>query len=563
VHQWTWTGANNQQWQIVSVGGTPLPTPTPTPSPTPGGATPTPTPAITPTPGGSLPSYCANYPRAMPANGWESNAVRYDANGRLVYQTESGGNRIPDFSYAGYHNGVDAIPNVAEAVRVVPGAGDDTARIQAAIDQVGARPVGANGYRGAVVLAPGRYELGTAIRVNKNGVVLRGSGQSSDPAVGTLLFLTGTSTATRVFLGTGSDSGWDDEVAGTRTNITPSMVAAGARSFDVANAAPFAVGDSVVVVHPDTQAWYNAIDGGGVINDPPWAPGTLGPLRSKRRVVSKSGNRLTLDAPVYYHLDRSLSQSYVFKLTPGTAVSHVGIENLRVDSAFVASDDEAHARDSIEVRGIEDGWIRDVTTLHFIYGGVHVSGDAVRVTMQRVTALDPVAQRTGGRMYNLVTEGRSHLVLYTGCHTRNGRHPYVTQASGASGVVFHRSIEEGNNTVNTAASEGHRRWSQALLYDRIEHRGNGNVHLGCRGDTATSHGWGATHSVIWNPLFGTGRGSVEKPPTGQNWAIGAGPFGVMLNYCPDVSGGHIEQNSRVLRQESLYEAQMCERLRNP
>jgi hypothetical protein len=530
VKQRSWSGASHQQFQIVSVTS-------------------------------ALPAFCASYPRPMPAGGWESAAVHYDAGGRLVYATEGGGNRIPDFSYAGYENGVGVIPAVAEAARVTPGPGDDTARIQAAIDSVGQRPLGVNGYRGAVVLARGRYEIGGVVLVNRDGVVLRGSGQSGDPAQGTILRATGTSTATRVVLGTGASTGWDDEVAGTRTNITTTFVAAGARAFDVANAGPLAVGDTVVVVHPNTQAWYDAIDGGGVISDPPWAPGTLGDHKYKRRIAAKSGNRLTLDGPLFNHLDRSLTQPYVFKLRPGTAVSHVGIENLRVDSDFVSSDDEAHARSSIQVVGVEDAWIRDVTTLHFVYGGIHVSGDAVRVTVQRCTALDPVAQRTGGRMYSMVAEGHAQLVLFTGCRTRNGRHPYVTQVNGAAGIVFHRSVEEGNNTSNTAVSEGHRRWSQGLLYDHIQHVGNGNVHLGCRGDTATSHGWGAVHSVIWNPQFGTGRAWIEKPPTAQNWAIGAGPFSVLTNYCPDAQPGHIEQRSGVLRQESLYEAQLCDRLR--
>ncbi len=526
--QRTWSGATSQQLQLVSAG---------------------------------LPSYCASYPRPLPPGGWEAAAVRYNAAGRLVYATESGQNRIPDFSHAGYENGTGLVPSVPEATRVSPGDGDDTARIQAAIDSVGQRPIGPSGYRGAVVLAAGRYEIGGVVRVNREGVVLRGSGQGGDPASATLLLATGTSTTTRVVLGTGASSGWDDEVAGTRTDVTTSFVAAGALSFEVSNAGPLAVGDTVVVVHPNTQAWYDAIDGGGVTSDPPWAPGTLPDHRYKRRIRSKSGNRLTLDAPIFHHLDRSLTQAYVFKLQPDTAVARVGIENLRVDSEFVGSEDEAHARSSIQVMGVEDGWIRNVTTLHFVYGGVHVNGDAVRVTVQGVSALDPVAQRTGGRMYSFVTEGLSQLVLFTGCRTRNGRHPYVTQVSQAAGVVFHRSVEEGNNTNQAAVSEGHRRWSQALLYDRIQHVGNGSVHLGCRGDTATSHGWGAVHSVIWNPQFGTGQAWIEKPPTGQNWAAGAGPFSVLTRYCPDAQGGHIEQRSGTLRQESLYEAQMCDRLR--
>jgi hypothetical protein len=505
----------------------------------------------------ALPAYCSQYPRPMPVNGWEAQAVRYDRVGKLIYKTE-GKDRIPDFSYAGYQNGSAAIPGVPEVERVEAGPGDDTARIQQAIDRVGQRPRQSNGYRGAVVLGRGRFELGGVLRVNHDGVVLRGSGQSGDPAQGTILFATGTSTQTRVVLGTGNDSKWDDEVAGTRTNITTAFVAAGDRSFEVADAGPLAVGDTVIIVHPNTQRWYDAIDGGGTESDPHWAPGTLPDLRFKRRIVAKSGGRLTLDAPVFEHLDKSLSQGYVFELKPGTAVQHVGIENLLVDSQFTSSDDEAHARSGIAVRGVEDGWVRNVTALHFVYGGIHVSGDAVRITIEKVSALDPVAKRIGGRMYNFVSEGPSQLVLFTRCHARNARHPFVTQASQTSGVVFHRSKEEG---TNGAVSEGHRHWSQGLLYDAIEHVGDGNIHLGCRGATATSHGWGATHSVIWNPRFDAGQGWVEKPPTGQNWAIGGGRFSGLTRYCPQAQPGHIERSSKVLRQESLYEAQMCDRLR--
>src|SRR4051794_26739091 len=67
-------------------------------------------------------------------------AVRPGANGGLVYQPDERGNTIPDFSRAGYGGGGVKIPDVPVAVTLAPqAAGDDGARIQAAIDATGKR----------------------------------------------------------------------------------------------------------------------------------------------------------------------------------------------------------------------------------------------------------------------------------------------------------------------------------------------------------------------------------------------------------------------------------------
>jgi hypothetical protein len=88
--------------------------------------------------------------------------------GKLVYKTTPAGDRIMDFSYAGYMGGGVALPFVP-VKRTVPssGAGDDTATIQAAINEVAALPL-ENGFRGAVLLAPGTFTCsGTITRFPK------------------------------------------------------------------------------------------------------------------------------------------------------------------------------------------------------------------------------------------------------------------------------------------------------------------------------------------------------------------------------------------------------------
>jgi hypothetical protein len=67
--------------------------------------------------------------------------------GRLVYATDQHGNRIPDFSHAGYGGGGEAIPDLPVKAEVEPGDGDDGARIQAAIDRVSQLPLDQRGTK--------------------------------------------------------------------------------------------------------------------------------------------------------------------------------------------------------------------------------------------------------------------------------------------------------------------------------------------------------------------------------------------------------------------------------
>jgi hypothetical protein len=73
---------------------------------------------------------------------------------KLVYATTPKGDRIPDFSSAGYRGGGIALPRVATRMKVSPAGGeDDTPVIQAALDQVAKLAPGTQGIRGAIELA--------------------------------------------------------------------------------------------------------------------------------------------------------------------------------------------------------------------------------------------------------------------------------------------------------------------------------------------------------------------------------------------------------------------------
>ena len=115
------------------------------------------------------------------SEGAESQWVHAGPDGKLVYKTTPRGDRIMDFSSAGYMGGGVALPTVPVKRTVKPsGRADDTAAIQDAIDAVAAMPV-KGGFRGAVLRA-GTYTCEHTIYISADGVVLRGSGTTGPNA---------------------------------------------------------------------------------------------------------------------------------------------------------------------------------------------------------------------------------------------------------------------------------------------------------------------------------------------------------------------------------------------
>ena len=243
------------------------------------------------------------------------------------------------------------------------------------------------------------------------------------------------------------------------------------------------MGDNVIIVHPCTWDWLDAIDGGGTGDDPSWQIDEQ-PIVFNRYITEIDGNHVTVDAPVFNHLDRSLSQSFLYRWDRAGLVAEVGVEDLRIDIAFAGDidEDEDHAMTAILLFGVEDAWVRRCTMLHFWFAGV-ATVETSRATITQCTAIDPASPITGGRRYNFATGRHSQQILFVDCFAGNARHAYTSNGtSSVSGVVFLR----GTAQFSHAASEGHRRWSQGLLYDNhVELAPNHHTVLGLyyRGDS--------------------------------------------------------------------------------
>ena len=110
------------------------------------------------------------------ATGAISEWVHYDAEGKLVYKPfNASGDRIMDFSHAGYMGGGVAIPTVPVAVTIGPSGGDDTAG-DPGRHRHGLAHAAGQWVPGRGAARPGAYRSASTINITASGVVLRGSG---------------------------------------------------------------------------------------------------------------------------------------------------------------------------------------------------------------------------------------------------------------------------------------------------------------------------------------------------------------------------------------------------
>jgi hypothetical protein len=489
----------------------------------------------------------------------QASRIVYELNdGCLAYVADENNNYLPDYSYAGYRYGEEVLPDVPVVKRIQSIIGDNTSHIQQALDEVALMPLDSNGCRGALLLEAGIYRIDGSVTVRESGIVLRGVGQGTDSMTNTILLATGTDTRDVVRVGHAPNvsNSWRTRLPNTSSNIISEYLPAGSRTIAVEDPTLYAIGDNIIIYQPSTATWLASINYGDTASDAPWQVGDID-LYYNRVItaIDVEKQKLVLDVPIYDHLDRALAQSEVYRYDRSAIKTKVGVENLRIVIETAGEEDEAHARSAITLNGTEDSWVRDVTALHFTYAGVDVSRSN-RVTIKDCTAIEPHSMVTGGRRYNFAVGRLSNNILFDNCYANRGRHAYTSNgASEVAGIVFYNCrSEEDLSTI-----EGHRRWSQALLYDNLEATNpqtNRVFALYNRGDFGTGHGWSAVHSTAWNIQISDGKAMiVQRPPGRQNYSIGAkASFNIAAPFFHP--NGWIELTQQELAIPSLYQKQL-------
>ncbi len=495
----------------------------------------------------------------VPDLDWDSSILHHDRNGRLVYHSDEDGNRIVDFSHAGYHSGEVPIPDLPVVHTISPIAGDNTAHIQAAIDTVAAMTPDANGHRGAILLTKGTYGVSGIVQINADGIVLRGEGEGPNAANNTIIIGTGT----RRMGGDGivelkEPGNPDVEEPGTRQDVISDYIPVGSRTFDVVDGSIYSVGDYLVIHHVPTAAWLSAVNYGNTNGDDQWqivdGPGDGDRLHMEFHgtVTAIDGNRIKLDTPIYHALDRSLAQATVYRHNGAGLVDESGVENLRIDTEGASEFDEAHRWDCLYFKGTRNCWAKDVTVRGFADSGIQLR-DSTRCTILDCSAINPLSTISGGRRYNFSAYLGCHDILFKGCRSTKGRHSFVSNGAAlVNGVVFTQCTSENAY----GSSESHRLWGQGVLWDNISWTSaSAGTVLGMH-NFGYQHGWSGTESVAWNISAPGKILRCQKPPLGQHYAIGC-DADIRKGIYPR---GFVEGTGETIGIPSLYEAQLAERL---
>ena len=480
----------------------------------------------------------------------ESSLVYEGADGRLVYATYANEgqtnsvNVIPDFSHCGYMGGGVAIPDVPVVTTLSPQNGDDTQMIQDAINYVSFLSPDADGFRGAVLLTAGRYQVSRSLTMTVGGVVLRGQGQD---VLGTVL------EATDAYgydvIRVNGDGGYSEQGRTIRL-ITSSYIPVGAYSFAVAGSSGYSVGDWIIVQRTPNQLWINELGMGQY----GWRTDSYR-LMYERYVVDITGNTITIDSPLVEVIENKYGGGRIFKSHPLSRPAQCGVEDLRIESTYASDTDESHPWNAVVLEDVEDCWVRRVTGQYFAGSCVNVESDSTRVTVEDCAYLDPKSEITGGRRGAFAISAEAYPntnhILFQRCYAAYARHSYLTGCRVPGPSVFVDCY--GYNCW--LDSGPHHRWATGTLYDNV--RDSKQLHVQNRGASGTGHGWGGAQQVLWNCQAGSL--ICEAPKGGMNFAIGCS--GKRNNgLWVDEPDGWWEHLGQPVSPRSLYYKQLEDRL---
>ena len=487
--------------------------------------------------------------------------------GKLVYGSDKFGNRVPDFSSVGYETGLKPMPDVAVKATLDPASsGDDTPRIQAAIDDLAKQPLDAGGFRGSLLLHAGVYHIAGTLHLNASGIVLRGSGTGEHD---TLLVAEG---MPHTILSIGGTGEWQH--AGPDHAVLDTYVPIGTNMLSVDDDHDLKAGDRVLVQWSMTPAFIHMIgmdqipsrkDGRTVMQ---WST-SMG-LRFDRRIIAvdrtAQGGRLTFDAPLTNAMGRE-EGAVVFRYNFPDRIDHAGVENLRTDgSAFEKTPgygnpqtlDESGGTpkfvgggffDSLFVQfaSVENAWMRNIIVTH--YSNIVAIGQHARaVTVTDIKGIDIHTPETHSPPQAFMIDGQQSLIENCSM-TGDFNHVWMTQARVPGPDVFYNCTAKGYHLD----AGPHQRWATGILYDNL--RIQGAINVINRNSMGTGHGWAGANNVLWNCESDSYQ--VETPAVAYNWAFGV--KGSLTSPQMGMPQGQIISSGKHVLPQSLYQQQLQER----
>jgi hypothetical protein len=481
--------------------------------------------------------------------------LAYFADGHLQYgyyanQGETNtDNRLPDFSYCGYKGGGVAIPDVPTVLTVYPGTGDDTSLIQTAINTVSAFTPDSNGFRGAVLLKAGRYQVSApGLTITASGVVLRGEGQGVS---GTVIEATSASQYDVIVIGSGSAT----YGGGTNRTISTPYVPVGATSFAVSGTVSgYSVGTPIIVKRTLNQFWVDDL-GMGVppmdVTSTPWTPSSYS-IEHERIITGINGSTITVDVPLVDVIQTKYGGGQIFKLNAISRISKCGVENIRIESYYASDTDDMHAWNAITLKYVEDSWVSGLTAQYFGYSCINASSYARYITIEDCAFIDPKSLIDGGHRYAFNIEETATRMLFQRCFSQDSRHDYVSGSRTRGPNVFVDCY--ANRELNDCGP--HHRWATGILFDNVYTTDTLSVEN--RLNLGSGHGWSGANIVFWNCQ--ADKIQCDAPKGAMNFCIGSVGIQTEGDQVPAEPFGWWESLGVPVSPRSLYYQQLIDRL---
>jgi hypothetical protein len=472
--------------------------------------------------------------------------VSVDPRGRLAYKNTEKGDKIMDFSQAGYMGGGIALPTPPVKITMRPSPGDNTDAIQQAIDEVSKMSMH-NGSRGTVLLEPGIYPCERTLTIRASGVVLRGSGSGEK---GTVIQLTGqphtciTVRGAVTYLQKGAPTTMSDP-------YTPS----GANSFTLADASAFAIGDTIRIIRPVTEAWIKFMGMNELVRNGKKQTWLNGEITTDRVIQKLEQNKITVDVP----LTDSYDQEYlhppgvqVVKITASGELSQIGIENFRIVSPDQTGTIDERHHTAFTLSGMVDGWARNIEIFNTV-NSIGVTGR--RITIDNISIIHNLPTTGAAKPADL--NGSGSQLLFNRCSiTGDNLFFFATGAKVSGPIVLLNCVFRGNGWI-----QPHQRWATGLLVDGC-YVPDGGIDFMNRGAMGSGHGWAIGWAVAWNCKAKSFLN--QQPPGAVNWVIGcqgepqkrAIPFDTL----PLLPEGLYDSPGRPVAPASLYLMQLSDRL---
>lgn len=395
-----------------------------------------------------------------------------------------------DYSTCGYHASEQNIPDVRNVVFVGNTSGDSSERLQKAIDYLASLNVGKDGFRGAVLLGKGIFNIDKPLRISASGIVIRGAGKGETTIVkrgverGALIYIEGKKDFVK---------GDTVKVAGfTKAGSTQLKLEGNIRAKD----------GRIMIVRPSTKEWIESLkmaDFGGALPYTGWKETDID-LTWVREIKAVNGNMITIDAPITTTLRPEYGGGYVVSGYNRGEIRECGIENLTLASEHNTwnSMDEDHCWDGVWMDNVRDCWVRRVDFRNFAGSAVNLQKNTSRVTVEDCIASEPVSEKGGWRRNIFITRGQQTLIQR--CVSRHGIHDFAAGFCAAGPNAFVQC--EGEESLGFSGSIGS--WAPGLLFDIVNIDGNDlrfqnleQFQFGTGWNTANSMMWQCTAATVW------------------------------------------------------------------